>query len=206
VQGLSTTGLKLTLSQCIIDNIYDAGILGINTNINADNCLISNCGSNISLNLGGNYRFTNCTVATYGNLYIAHKNPVLQINNFLMQGGTTLTAPLNALFTNCIFWGENGDVDDEIAISKQGTGPFAVNFNHVLYKAQTDPSEANFISSLKNIPPAFDSINTVRNTYDFHFTKNPSAPAVNAGIITSFLFDLDDKARDASPDIGCYER
>jgi hypothetical protein len=207
VQGLSTTASpKLTLSQCIIDNIYDAGILGTNTNIYADNCLISNCGSNISLSLGGDYRFTNCTVATYGNLYIAHKNPVLQIDNFLMQGGTTFTAPLNALFTNCIFWGENGDVDDEIAISKQGTGPFAVTFNHVLYKAQTDPSEANFISSIKNISPAFDSINVSRNIYDFHFTKTSSAPAINAGIITPFPFDLDDKARGASPDIGCYER
>ena len=206
VQGLSTTGPKLTLSQCIIDNIYDAGILGINTNINADNCLITNCGSNITLNLGGNYRFTNCTVATYGNLYIAHKNPVLQIDNFLMQGGTTFTAPLNALFTNCIFWGENGNVDDEIAISKQGAGPFSVTFNHVLYKAETDPSEANFISSIKNISPAFDSINISRNIYDFHFTKSPSAPAVNAGIPTTFLYDLDGKLRDATPDIGCYER
>jgi hypothetical protein len=46
----------------------------------------------------------------------------------------------------------------------------------------------------------------VRNIYDFHFTKTPSAPAVNAGITTPFPFDLDDKARDASPDIGCYER
>jgi hypothetical protein len=206
VQGLSTTGPKLTLSQCIIDNIYDAGILGINTNINADNVLISNCGSNISLSLGGDYRFTHCTVATYGNLYIAHKNPVLQITNFSMESGTNVTAPLNALFTNCIFWGENGNVDDEIAISKQGTGPFSITFNHVLYKAKTDPSEASFISSIKNISPAFDSINISRNIYDFHFTRSPSAPAINAGIVTPFPFDLDGKPRDAAPDIGSYER
>ena len=39
-QNLSTTpNPKVNLSQCIIDNIYDAGILGINTNIHADNCL-----------------------------------------------------------------------------------------------------------------------------------------------------------------------
>ena len=206
VQGLSTTGPKLTLSQCIIDNIYDAGILGTNTNINADNCLITNCGSNITLNLGGNYRFTNCTVATYGNLYITHKNPVLQITNFSMESGTNVTAPLNALFTNCIFWGENGNVDDEIAIGKQGAGPFSVTFNHVLYKAKTDPSEAHFISSIKNIPPAFDSINVSRNIYDFHFTKDATAPAINAGIVTPFPFDLDGKPRDAAPDIGSYER
>ncbi|MEO5648755.1 MAG: hypothetical protein ABIR03_02395 [Ginsengibacter sp.] len=206
-QGLSTTANpKLTLSQCIIDNIYDAGILGIRTDVYADNCLISNCGSNIMLGFGGKYRFVNCTVASYGNFYIAHKSPVLQVADFLIQDGSTLTAPLNALFVNCIFWGENGNVDDEIIVGKKGAGPFSVTFDHVMYKAKTDPAFASFISPIKNIPPAFDSINTIRNFYDFHFTKNPSAPAVNAGTITSFLFDLDDKARDASPDIGCYER
>ena len=69
-QGLSTTANpKVKISQCIIDNIYDAGILGINTSINADNTLISNCGSNILLAYGGNYSFTHCTVASYGNIF-----------------------------------------------------------------------------------------------------------------------------------------
>jgi hypothetical protein len=206
-QGISTTANpKVTLSQSIIDNIYDAGILAVNTNINADNCLISNCGSNIQLTLGGNYRFVNCTVASYGNFFITHKNPVLQIMDFLIQGNTTLTAALNAQFTNCIFWGENGNVDNEIVVNRKGSNPFSVTFNHVLYKAKTDPSPATFISPIKNNPPLFDSINTSRNIYDFHFAKNAAAPAVNAGIMTSFPFDLDGKARDATPDIGCYER
>lgn len=206
-QELSTTANpKLTLSQCVIDNIYDAGILGINTEIYADNCLISNCGNNIMLGFGGDYRFINCTVASFGSLYINHENPVLQVADFITQGGTTFTAPLNALFKNCIFWGENGNVDNEIIVGKQGGGPYSVTFDHVLYKAKDDPSVANFISPIKNIPPAFDSINTSRNIYDFHFTKNPSAPAVNAGIATPFTFDLDDKLRDANPDVGCYER
>src|SRR5690606_34691984 len=54
---------KLTPSQCIMTDIYDAGIYGINTESVADNCLISNCGSNVVLNFGGDYRFINCTVA-----------------------------------------------------------------------------------------------------------------------------------------------
>ncbi len=111
----STANPKVTLSQCIIDNIYDAGILAINTNIYADNSLISNCGSNIQLSLGGDYRFINCTVATYGNTYINHKNPVLQVSNFITENGTNYTAPLNAFFQNCIFWGDGGNVDNEIS-------------------------------------------------------------------------------------------
>lgn len=198
---------KLKLSQCIIDNIYDAGILAINTNIYADNCLISNSGSNIQLAGGGDYRFINCTVASYSNYYVTHKNPVLQVANFATEGGINYTAPLNSLFRNCIFWGEGGPVDDEIVVAKQGaTDPFVVTFDHVLYKAKNEIPNATFVSSIKNAEPMFDSINVSKNIFDFHFSKNPSAPAVNAGIITSFSNDLDGKLRDAKPDIGCYER
>jgi hypothetical protein len=202
----STANPKVTLSQCIIDNVFDAGILGINTNISADNCLISNCGSNIQLQLGGDYRFINCTVASYNNNFISHKNPVLQISNSVTQNGAAFTSPLKALFQNCIFWGDGGTVDDEITIDKEGNDPFSVSFDHVLYKAKNEIANATFISSIKDENPMFDSINVSKNVFDFHFRNNPSSPAVNAGSATPFLYDLDDKKRDATPDIGCYER
>lgn len=206
-QGLSTTSSpKVNLSQCIINNIYDAGILTINTTFYADNSLISNCGSNIEIEYGGDYRFINCTMASYGNGNITHKNPVLQISNFITQNGATITSPLNGFFQNCIFWGDGGTVDDEITIDKQGADLFTVAFDHVLYKAKNDIANATFTSSIKNEPPMFDSINVSKNIYDFHFNNNPNSPAVNAGIATPFLYDLDDKLRGVSPDIGCYQR
>ena len=202
----STPSPKLNLSQCIIDNIYDAGILGLNTNIYADNCLISNCGSNLSLSLGGDYRFINCTIASYNTAYITHKNPVLQLSDSYTEGGNTYSASLNAFFQNCILWGDGGTVDDEIAIKKQASDNFSVSFDHVLYKAKNEINNATFISSIKNTDPLFDSIDVSRNIFDFHFNKNPTSPAVNAGVVNSFLYDLDGKLRDAIPDIGCYER
>lgn len=202
----STPNPKLNLSQCIIDNIYDAGILGINTNIYADNCLISNCGSNVSLFLGGDYHFINCTIASYNTAYITHKNPILQLSDSYTEGGSTYNASLNAFFQNCILWGDGGTVDDEIAITKQGSFNFSVSFDHVLYKAKDEINNASFVSSIKNTNPMFDSINVSRNIYDFHFNNNPTSPAVNAGVATPFLYDLDGKLRDAMPDIGCYER
>ena len=206
-QQLSTTANpKLTLSQCIFNNIYDAGILGINTNIFADNCLVSNCGSNIQVQLGGDYRFINCTVASYGNIYIAHKNPVLQLSNSITQAGADYTAPISAFFQNCIFWGEGGSVDDEITVSKEGAGAFSIVFDHVIYKAKNEIANATFTASIKNETPLFDSINVSKNRYDFHFNNDPTSPAVNAGVITAFPFDLDGKPRDVMPDIGCYER
>ena len=108
-QDLSTNGNpKITMSQCIVDNIYDAGVLGINTNIYADNCLISNCGSNILLELGGDYRFINCTVASYNNFYITHKNAVLQVSNAAMQRGSYLYFITECIFSKLYFLGRCG--------------------------------------------------------------------------------------------------
>ncbi len=206
-QNLSTTANpKLNLSRSIITNIYDAGIIGINTNIYADNCLISNCGNNINLEFGGGYRFINCTVASFGTIYISHTEPVLNISNYLPNAGTNQTSTLNALFQNCIFWGDGGTVDDEIAIDKQGSSAFSATFDHVLYKAKDEIPNADFISSIKNEGPMFDSIDVSRNIFDFHFNDHPNSPAVDAGVVTPFLYDLDDKLRDSKPDIGCYER
>lgn len=203
-QELSTPNPKVILSQCIIDNIYDAGILGIHTNINADNCLISNCGSNILLGLGGDYNFVHCTVASYGNLFIAHKNPVLQAFDYAIENGNTSTNPLNALFQNCIFWGDNGSVDNEVVVETKRSD-LSVTFDHVLYKAKNDPNAGTFISPLKNMDPLFDSINVSKSYFDFHLKLN--SPAIDNGNMSTInSFDLDDKQRINTPDIGCYER
>ncbi|MDE3182769.1 MAG: hypothetical protein KGM16_05060 [Bacteroidota bacterium] len=210
-QGIVATGIsnnsnpKINLSKCRIDNIYDAGILAINTNIYADNCLISNCGSNIELESGGDYRFINCTVASYGTNYISHQQPVLKLFDYLPDAGNE-TFTLNALFQNCIFWGDGGIVDNEISIDRKGSSGFSATFDHVLYKAKDEIPNATFTSSIKNETPMFDSIDVSKNIFDFHFNNHPNSPAINAGVTTVFLSDLDDKPRDSNPDIGCYER
>lgn len=207
VQGPSiNSSPKLVLSQCIIDNAYDAGIMGINTSIQADNSLVSNCGSNIFLALGGNYNFTHCSVAAYSNFFISHNNPVLQVSNFASQGNQTIAADLGAVFRNCIFWGEGGTVVDEVVVLKQGSTIFNVLFDHCLYKAVHDPANVVLTSVIKNQNPLFDSINNSKQVYDFHFRTHPNSPAINAGVITAFPRDLDDKSRaNTFPDLGCYE-
>lgn len=197
---------KLILSQSILQNIYDAGILSLNSSIAADNCLIANCGGNLELMMGGKYSFTNCTIVTYGSMNITHKNPVLQVADFFEQNGTTFTSDLQATFTNCIVWGDNGSVDDEILTAKKGSGVFNLQFLNSIYKAKNQISNATFTDCKLNTPPLFDSVNTSRNFYDFHFNNHPESPAIKAGIPTSYPFDLDGKPRINPPDIGCYER
>jgi hypothetical protein len=195
---------KVSLNQCIIDNVYDAGILGLASDIKAVNCLISNCGKNIALGAGGNYSFNHCTVASYGNLYLSHKDPVLLITNVVDQNQTF---DLKAAFSNCIFWGEGGIVDNEIAIEKKGTTPFNITFENVIYKVKDVPTAATFNNSFKNTPPEFDSIDAGRRYFDFHL--KPTSPAIDKAtfnLLSPVTIDLDGKLRGSKPDIGCYEK
>ena len=198
---------KLILHQCIIDNAYDAGLLCVNSSVAADNSLISNCGTNVSLTYGGNYNLVNCTVAAYSTIYSSHKNPVLVVNNFASGDAGALTADLTATFTNCIFWGNDGLVDNEATVNKQGTNTINVLFEHCLYKAKDDPSSSTFNQCIKNQDPLFDSIDVNRQLYNFHIS-NAQAPGVDKGVDgTGFTKDLDGNNRTVQfTDIGCYEK
>ena len=201
------TNPKIILHQCIIDNAYDAGIICSNTSLQADNSLISNCGSNIAISYGGDYTFTNCTVAGISTNYINHKNSVLTLNNYTSQNGNTVTANLNAVFRNNIFWGDAGFVDNEIIVDKQGNNTFNVLFDKNLYRANSDPAVATFTNNIKNQDPVFDSIDVNKRIFNFRVTKNASAPGINKGALTVFLKDLDDNNRsNGLPDMGCYEK
>ncbi|HMH21082.1 MAG TPA: choice-of-anchor Q domain-containing protein, partial [Puia sp.] len=196
---------KVVLNQCIVDNIYDAGILGAQSSIQATNCLISNCGKNIVLGYGGNYQFTHCTVASYSNDYISHTEPVLSVSNYIVQGGIPVTAPLSAGFLNCIFWGNNGTVDNEVIVSQQGSMSFAVNFSNCLWKVKSAPAGIVSSNIIANSDPLFDSVNTFRRIYDFHL--KPGSPAIDKGAASAVNKDLDGKTRPVgAPDLGCYEK
>ena len=197
---------KVTMHQCIIDNAYDAGLLCVNSSLDADNSLITNCGSNINIILGGNYNFTNCTVASYST-FISHKNPVLSANNFAIINGSTVTTSLDAAFTNCIFWGEEGFVENEVSINKQGTDLFNVSLTNCLYRANIEPANTTITDCIRNQNPMFDSVDVSKRIFDFHLNNNPS-PAIDAGAATIFFKDLDNNNRVAgtATDIGCYEK
>jgi hypothetical protein len=193
---------KVTLTQCKLDNIYDAGILSISSSVKAVNCLIINCGSNIAIGSGGRYDFNYCTVASYGNSYLAHKLPVLYVSNANDQGQPI---SLTATFRNCIFWAEGGIVDNEIVIDKRVTAS-TITFENTLYKAKDDiTASATFINSKKNYPPQFDSIDVSKRYFNFHLQN--TSPAKDSGSLNFLeLIDLDGNPRTGLPDIGCYNK
>ena len=195
---------KLILKQSIIDNAFDAGLLCNNSNVVAENCLFSNNGNNIFVEKGGTYSFTHCTVAAFSNSYVMHQKPAVYFSD---ADAKNMTAALTATMRNCIVYGDAGFVENDLQTKKTGTYNFVVNIDHCLYRATTDPANSVITQSIKNIDPAFDSIDVIHQFYNFRITKNALAPGINKGISTSFLKDLDDKNRNVGlPDIGAYEK
>ena len=202
---------KVTLNQCIIDNAYDAGVITLNSSIKAINCLISNCGKNVYLLKGGDYEFIHCTVASYSNNFILHRDPVLLVSNYITLNNVPQVAPLTALFRNCIFWGEGGLMDDsdEVVVAKSGSMAFSVNFDYNLWKIQTtNPSTVPGVTVtqiINNQPPQFTAINVSKNFFDFHLQG--ASPAINKGANAGVIIDLDGRPRPVGvPDLGCYEK
>jgi hypothetical protein len=143
-------------------------------------------------------------VATIGSGLIEHKDPVLFVSNYVTVNNNPVTANLNALFRNCIFWGENGLVDNEVVVSKSGATTFNVNFDYSLWKVQTTPANITSNQVINNQVPQFDSVNINRNYYNFRL--KPSSPAVNKGVNAGIIIDLDGKSRPVGlPDLGCFE-
>lgn len=195
---------KLVLYECIIDNAYDAGIIALNSSIRARNCLVSNCGNNIVLAKGGDYQFVHCTVASFSNNFIFHRKPVLLVTDYIRINDVPVSAALDALFHNCIFWGDYGTQEEEVIVDKKGTN-FNLLFDNVLWKMQSNPPFGNVSGNVLNQNPQFDSINVSQRYYDFHLRE--SSPALNQGSNASVFIDLDGKTRPVGmPDLGCYEK
>ncbi len=205
-EGPSTNGRpKLRLDRCVIDQAYEAGIVGSGSSIEAENTQVTNCGRNVLLLKGGQYLFKHCTVASFSNAFIPHKYPVFAIQNWDSTRQGVTTYPISVQIDNSILWGDEGTVEHEIFTSRRGTNPFLVTIRHSLFRGPADPQNATVLNGIRNQPPQFDSINTTKRFFDYRIQKKAS-PALNKGIPGLTLKDLDDKTRDGQPDLGAFEK
>jgi hypothetical protein len=204
-EGLSTDlNPKLSLNQCIINNSLAEGILAEHSSIHAINCLVSNCGQNIVIGLGGVYQFEYCTVASYSTNLLFHQQPVLTVSNSGLNGSQIVTADLNAGFINCIFWGSEG-IPDEAVIQKQGSNVFNVLFDHTILKQQNYPANIDSNSLWLNTDPQFIATGIPNNEYNFQLQA--ASPALDRGVNSGIIIDLNGDPRPANlSDLGCYER
>lgn len=195
------TNIQVSINECIIDNAFRYGLYAENSYVSARNSLISNCGlHNVQLT-GGKYAFTHCTLPGYSTDYLFHGNEVLSVTD---KTPTEEIISLQAKFTNCVIYGENGFVTDEIETFFYGNDANIV-FENVLFKGN-ESTGTTFLNSIQNLDPLFASIHQEDELYDFRLLSG--SPCIDAGIATGVLFDLDGNLRNINlnkPDMGCYE-
>lgn len=203
VSGIRITGNgapQLTLNGCTIDNQVEYGIYAVNSGVSAINCQITNCQFNNVYLAGGLHFFTHCTLATYSNLLIAHDGPVAfftdqddDLNQYFFSG----------VFTNCIFFGSGGLVDNEVSTLVTGDRFSALLRNDFYYNSAQVPGLV-FENSINGAEPAFNSLDFENNQFDFSLSS--SSPCNNTGTSTAVLTDILGFARNpVSPDLGCFE-
>lgn len=201
-----TSAPKLTMRNSQIRFTLSSGLLGITSDIYAENCLIHACGEwNVQLEFGGNYEFENCTFANYSSILINHQSPVARLSNYFAyldeQGmEQVLLADLNASFRNCIIY---GSLVKELDLDPNESAGFNYKFDHCLLKVNEDidTAAASFVDCLFNQDPLFFD---QYDSDDYHLSEG--SPCINAGTANGISIDLDGLPRsDGLTDIGCYE-
>ncbi len=192
---------KLKITNSIIHTSQGYGILAFNSTLYAENCLIVECGAeNVMFFEGGNYQLYDCTIGTYGGSYLSHaQSASLGILNYYPISQTEyIGAALKAEVVNCIIY---GSLEEEVFIQKKDDFTADVTLSHSLVKSKegiepfTDLNQVIF-----NEDPLF--IDRVNKDYRLESGSPAIQKGISIGIINT---DLDGKARNNPPTIGCYE-
>ncbi|MBL4655585.1 MAG: right-handed parallel beta-helix repeat-containing protein [Bacteroidia bacterium] len=210
LDSLSTNNFyKLTMTNTVIHNITSAGILAITSSIDAENCLVYNCGDYcIQLEYGGIYDLKHCTFANYSSVILSHKKSLLRLNNYLTYNDVIYgVANLGAYFTNCIIYGnkkEEIDYDPD----PSNTASDSITFTNCIMRTElTTLSTTDCYINNSNgsfIDPFVDPFNSEVNIRDYHIVQG--SDAVTGGKYINIDKDLDAVSRaTSSPSIGCYE-
>lgn len=199
----------LYIANSKIQNMTSAGIYAQGSTIEANNCLISNCGQfALALTIGGSYEFYHCTFANYWG-YSTRSTPSILLNNYYIDiNGNIQVRSLNkAFFGNCIVYGNK---ESELILDNVGTSNevFNFTFDHSLLKLSSDFSTSDplsFNSVIINEDPKF------KDPFEYDFELDTLSIAKDKGKVEfGNLFPLDinlnSRTSDSGPDLGAFER
>lgn len=182
------------ISNTIIKNMSDVGILCFTIDLLAYNCLVTNCMSYTVAGLyGGNYDFYNCTFANYS-FHFSRDQPAVVFSDYFESSTGLKFADLNVGLINNIIW---GNLEDELVFYLKGTNQPDIGFNFNLIKTTND--SLDIFGNILNKDPKFI------NPIDYDFRIDSISPAINAGFFWELTTDLAGETRDDSLDIGAYE-
>lgn len=191
---------KVTLKKCTIKNMYYSGIAAASGSIRAENCLLHSCGEYVAqLYYGGEYQFDHCTFANYSSIVINHQKPAFLLTNYYVYNNTVIPFPyMKASIRNCIIY---GGLEDELLVDSVNAQGFIFDYEFKNCNIRSTKSlNANYQNTQQNQNPLFEDFSKQK------FNLLSTSPCKNAGmLIPGITEDIDDKPRDAQPDIGAYE-
>lgn len=98
-------GSQLTVTNTVIRNMSDCGIVGQGATITGRNLLVYDCLADVTVLRGGSYDFRSCTFANYWS-YTSRKIENIVLSNNVIVGETVTGGDLvKADFRDCIIWG-----------------------------------------------------------------------------------------------------
>lgn len=197
-----TQNKKAILTNLIVHNSSEYGMMAVNAYIDGSNCLFSNSRMATMILQGGKYSFLHCTLANYYS-WSARKAETLILSNAPIA---EKTAPLlKCDFTNSIIY---GSLSRELLLDNVSSSSLNYRFTNCLLKAD-EMNDPHFVNMIWNKPPLFRFLNN-NYTYSYNFELQEGSPAIgkaDKAYSLSVPFDLKGQSRltDSNPDMGCYE-
>lgn len=203
----------LQIDNSLISRMSSSGIYALNASLRAENLVVGDCGGScVSLNYGGSYRFTHCTLANYWpNGFSTRQLPALWLadyfytydedENLVLYAGGEFD---DAIFENSIIYGSK---TMEMLIDSYDHLQLNYLFDYCL--ARIDEDSVSYLEDplitncIFNEEPLFDSIPVI-------YELDSLSPAIDAGLpahAVGLPLDLNGNSRldDDAPDMGAYE-
>ncbi len=215
-QGAATSinnSPNLVIENTNIRNMAQLGIYNVSGVLLGGNCLVYNCGRHNFMASGGVSVMGNCTFVNNNNA-LARETPLLKLSSYFNTADFLYVAPLQAHFTNCIIFGEEVPVENELAFEKSDDSSVAyeVLFENCVIKTKKQASD----TLVNCVLPPFNAYlfdNASQNDY----TPGENSPCRNSGksnyaidsgtgIVIDLSRDYFGNTRVEPWDIGCIER
>lgn len=193
---------SVTIENTIIKDASSTGLLAqAGAHIVAKNSLFRDCGKHTAaLTSGGRYEVTHCTFANYWDQDERDDPGFVMSNYYEAANGQIVKRPIEqTTFTNCIFYGSR---DEEFVVDTKSGPTLDFLFEYSLVRTENAPSGPDYDQIFTNQSPGFKSTGDGK---DFRL-KSGAFPIDEGKSGTGISVDLKEDPRDASPDLGCYEK
>lgn len=191
----------LIISNTIVENMSSFGILAFTSDLWAYNLLVNNCiNSTAGHFAGGHYIYQHCTLANYSIGQANEAPAMIFTDNLELSDGSLLQADLYTQLQNNIIWGDHQDVE-ELQFAASGGTMFEVLVEHCMIRSQNSDFDIN--NNILETEPGFPRF---VDPVEYNYQLDTLSPAIDRGRPLAIDSDLLGNPRDATPDMGAYER